>query len=105
MAIMPKMANKARKADLSAEEVSVANAKNRFSELIGRVAYGGVTVHITRRGKPMAKLVPFDVGERVPRLADVAGWLDDAHPFFGAVDAIVGARKRHVPRALRRPTR
>ena len=102
MAIMMKMA---KKADLPAEEVSVANAKNRLSELLGRVAYGGVTVLITRRGKPMAKLVPFDSGGTVPRLADVAGWLDTAHPFFAAVDDIVVARKRHVPRVLKRPSR
>ncbi len=108
MAIMLKMAKIAKiakTAALPAEEVSVANAKNRLSELLGRVAYGGVTVHITRRGKPMAKLVPFDTGEQIPGLADVTGWLDDAHPFFGTVDDVVAARKRHVPRVLKRPNR
>ncbi len=39
--------------------LNVAEAKKRFSDLLGRVAYGGETILITRRGKPMAKLVPL----------------------------------------------
>ena len=38
--------------------INVAEAKRQFSDLLGRVAYRGETVVITRRGKPMAKLVP-----------------------------------------------
>jgi len=38
--------------------LNVAEAKKQFSDLLGRVAYGGETIVITRRGKPMAKLVP-----------------------------------------------
>jgi prevent-host-death family protein len=38
--------------------LNVAEAKKQFSDLLGRVAYGGETILITRRGKPMAKLVP-----------------------------------------------
>jgi prevent-host-death family protein len=40
--------------------LNVAEAKKQFSDLLGRVAYGGETILITRRGKPMAKLVPPD---------------------------------------------
>jgi prevent-host-death family protein len=43
--------------------VNVAEAKKQFSDLLGRVAYGGETILITRRGKPMAKLVPPDTSE------------------------------------------
>jgi len=43
--------------------LNVAEAKKQFSDLLGRVAFGGETVVITRRGKPMAKLVPPDVRE------------------------------------------
>jgi prevent-host-death family protein len=37
------------------EDVTVANAKARLSELIGRVARGE-SIRITRRGKPVAQL-------------------------------------------------
>ena len=43
--------------DLEPRIVNVAEAKRRLSELIGRVAFGGAPVLITRRGRPMAKLV------------------------------------------------
>jgi prevent-host-death family protein len=43
--------------------LNVAEAKKQFSDLLGRVAYGGETILITRRGKPMAKLVPPDATE------------------------------------------
>ena len=43
--------------------LNVAEAKKQFSDLLGRVAYGGETIVITRRGKPMAKLVPPDTPE------------------------------------------
>jgi len=102
MAIMSKMA---RMAKAPVGEVSVAAAKNHLSELLGRVAYGGETVLITRRGRPMARLVPPDFLDEGRGLADVTGWLDDAHPFLAAVDDIVAARRRHVPRALKRPAR
>ncbi len=39
--------------------LNVAEAKKRFSDLLGRVAFGGETILITRRGNPMAKLVPL----------------------------------------------
>jgi prevent-host-death family protein len=39
------------------EDVSIAEAKAHFSELVER-AEAGETVRITRRGKPVARLVP-----------------------------------------------
>lgn len=81
--------------------VSVAEAKQNLSELLGRVAFGRETVTILRRGKPMAKLVPVDTTEPPLHLADVQGWLDDDDPFFEHIDRIVAARKEHVPRAYR----
>ncbi len=45
--------------------LNVAEAKKRFSDLLGRVAQGGETILITRRGKPMAKLVPVAQAEPV----------------------------------------
>ena len=97
MIIMAKMANKKG----IAEEVTVAAAKDRFSELLGRVAFGGETVLITRRGRPMAKLVPPNSGEAPAHLADLTGWLDDRHPLFGVLDDMVERRSQHLPRVLK----
>lgn len=86
---------------VTVQSVSVAEAKRTLSELLGRVAYGGETVLIVKRGRPMARLVPpAETPEQ--GLGEVQGWLDDDDPFFEAVDAIVAARAKHVPRALPR---
>ena len=83
------------------EEVNVAEAKRRLSDLLGRVAYGGETVLITRRGRPMARLVPLgEVGEG-QGLAAARGWLDADDPFFAAVDTAIAARAKHRPRIQR----
>ena len=84
----------------TAARLNVAEAKKRLSDLLGRVAYGKETIVITRRGRPMAKLVPA-TAEADHGLADVKGWLDDDDPFFKVVDEIVASRKRHRSRALR----
>ena len=89
----------------TAESVNVAEAKKRLSDLLGRVAYGGETVLITRRGRPMARLVPPETPEAGEGLAGVRGWLEDADPFFGRVDEAVAARARHRPRAYARARR
>jgi prevent-host-death family protein len=80
--------------------LNVAVAKKLFSDLVGRVAYGGETILITRRGKPMAKLVPVRDGEDAPHLGNVKGWLTADDPYFAAVEKIVGARSHHRPRVL-----
>ncbi|HEY7698574.1 MAG TPA: type II toxin-antitoxin system prevent-host-death family antitoxin [Vicinamibacteria bacterium] len=87
-----------------ATSVSVADAKREFSDLLGRVAYGGESILITRRGRPMARLVPIDqeLGEGETPGAGIRGWLDDDDPFFEIVDEIVAARARHKPRVLGR---
>jgi prevent-host-death family protein len=77
--------------------VNVAEAKRRFSDLLSRVAYGGESVLVTRRGRPMAKLVP--VGEpALASLAEVRGWLEDDDPYLEAVDRIVAGRSQRPPR-------
>jgi len=83
-------------------ELNVAEAKRQFSDLLGRVAYGGESILITRRGRPMARLVPV-AGDRAAHLARVRGWLDDDDPFFAAVDEIVASRSRRTPRVLEGP--
>ena len=80
------------------EEVNVAEAKRRLSDLLGRVAYGGETVLITRRGRPMARLVPpGEVGEG-QGLAAARGWLEADDPFFAAVEMAIATRAKHRPR-------
>jgi prevent-host-death family protein len=51
--------------------VGVAEARIHFSELLRRVSKGE-TIRITRRGTPVAKLVPAHFGDRqhVSRLAE-----------------------------------
>jgi len=39
-------------------------ARNNFSDLIGRVHYGGDTVILERNGKPMVAMVPVELYER-----------------------------------------
>jgi prevent-host-death family protein len=81
--------------------VSVADAKKRFSQLLGQVEHGGATVIVTKRGRAVARLVAADA---MPgSLKDVKGWLDDTHPFLAQVDEIVKHRSRQSPRPLRAP--
>jgi len=69
--------------------INVAEAKRHLADILGRVAYGGETITITRRGKPMAKLVPVDTEGTAPHVADVQGWLDDDDGFFAVMDTLV----------------
>ena len=86
--------------------LNVADAKRSFSDLLGRVSYRGETIVIMRRGKPIAKLVPFGPGTEPPHLAELRGWLEDDDPFLEAIDEIVADRTKHVPRvAARKPGR
>ncbi len=75
-------------------EVSVAEAKSRLSDLLGRVAYGDTRIVITKRGRPVAELVSPRTETRAPRAL-----LDHDDPFFAIVDGIVAARGEHPPRA------
>jgi prevent-host-death family protein len=48
-------------------DVSIAEAKNRFSQLV-RAAEGGEAVVITRNGRPVAQLIPAPARRRKVRL-------------------------------------
>ena len=55
------------------ERVSIANAKNRLSELIVRVEAGEV-IDVTRHGKPVARLIAADkAADTVPQRTRVGG--------------------------------
>jgi prevent-host-death family protein len=84
---------------MAGQSVSVAEAKKNLSELLGKVAYGKKQVVITKRGKPMACLVPVDSIGKNP--ADIRGWLDEGDSFFSTIDGIVKDREKHVPRMLK----
>jgi prevent-host-death family protein len=82
--------------------VSVAEAKQHLSDLLGRVAYGKARVTITRRGKPMAILIPPEEAHGKRHLADARGWLEGRDPFFARMANIVESRLRHRPRSFSR---
>ena len=84
---------------MNEQTISVAEAKKHFSELIGKVAYGKEQIIITKRGRPMARLIPADHSER--SLGDVKGWLDENDPFFDDINGIIRDRKNHIPRVTK----
>ncbi|MBN1102404.1 MAG: type II toxin-antitoxin system prevent-host-death family antitoxin [Deltaproteobacteria bacterium] len=87
------------------ETVNVAEAKKRFSELLGQVAYGKKQVLITKKGKPMARLVP-SAEDKDRHLGYASGWLEEDDPFFGVMEEMVEKRSEHTPRVLKkRPSR
>jgi prevent-host-death family protein len=79
--------------------VNIAKAKKNFSELVGQVAFGKKHILITKRGKPMARLVPADENDK--HLSDAKGWLENDDPFFEIMDGIFRDRTKHVPRILK----
>lgn len=83
---------------MSPQTISIADAKKHFSDLLGRVAYGKEQIIITKRGKPMARLVPTDVNDK--HLAQAKGWLKEDDPFFKTIENIVQSRSRHTSRLL-----
>jgi len=60
---------------MNEQTIIVAEAKKHFSELLGKVAFGKKQILITKRDKPMARLVPAEQHEW--HLAEAKGWLDE----------------------------
>jgi len=77
--------------------LSVAELKRHLSEALGEVAHAKSVILITRRGRPVARLVPVEHGRS--SLADVPGWMEDDDPFFNFVGEAVKNRQDHTPRA------
>jgi prevent-host-death family protein len=77
--------------------LSVAELKRHLSEVLGDVAHGKHTVLVTRRGRPVARLLPVEQGPS--RLADVTGWLEDDDPFFQFVKEAIHNRGARTPRS------
>lgn len=80
------------------ETINIADAKKHFSDLLGRVAYGKEQIIITKRGKPMARLVPTDINDK--HLAHAKGWLKEDDPFFKTIERIVQSRSKHTSRLV-----
>ena len=83
---------------MSPQTISIADAKKHFSDLVGRVAYGKEQIIITKRGKPMARLIPTDAYGK--HLAQAKGWLEEDDPFFKTMENIVQSRASHNSRLL-----
>ena len=87
------------------EHMGVAETKQRFAELIDRVLDGERFV-VTRRGKPVAVLVPVeaasrDHARRPQGLASLAGLMSDWPEFEEVMADVIasrrGARDRPAP--------
>jgi len=90
------------------EEVSVADAKRRFSELIERVGRGERFL-VTRRGKPVLALVSPDEAaaeEEKPRKRGLmAVWgilegVEGADEWYEDMQRIVADRQKQMPREM-----
>lgn len=62
-------------------EVSISDARKHLSELVQRVAYQGISVTITRNGKPVCELNPPAGAEGV------------SPDFLKLVDGVIADRK------------
>jgi len=80
-------------------EVSIADAKTHFSELINKVVYGHEEIIITKRGKPVAIISAPEKKEA--GLAAVRGWLKEDDVFFNEMDRIIDARHSKRLRAAK----
>ena len=89
------------------EKIPLTSAKARFSELVERLILKKEHIVITRHGKPVAALMPFDEWER--QQAGEAGGLADAARPGGDLDdeidhlieEIYEARTKSRPRKTR----
>lgn len=84
---------------MTEKTVNIAEAKKHFSELLGEVAFNKKHILITKRGKPMARLIPAD--DINLHLSKAKGWLENDDPFFDEIDRIIQDRTKHVPRVLK----
>lgn len=81
------------------QEVSIAEAKTHFSELINKVVYGHEEIIITKRGKPVA-VISVPPGKEAG-LAAVKGWLKEDDIFFKEIGSIIESRHSKGLRAAK----
>ena len=84
------------------QNVSVADARQHLSEILGKVAYGGEGFVITKKGRPMARLLPViksKSSDKKPKtLADIKGWLANDDPFFRNLEVIRDLSRKQKPK-------
>lgn len=68
-------------------EVTTVDARNSFSEIVNRAAFGKERVVLTRRGKAVAAVVPVED-------LDALQELDDKADIEGAIEALAEAKRR-----------
>lgn len=66
-------------ADLS---IAASKFKEQCLSLLDRVARTKVTIVVTKHGKPVARVVPLDEGERKPLAGSVTILTDDEKELF-----------------------
>jgi len=81
-----------------AKRVSVAEAKRRFSDIVGAVRHGSQRFVIERRGTPVAANVPIDdlatlEGKGARGVLALIGAFRDAKDLSEILDGIVRARQ------------
>jgi len=89
------------------ENISVTQAKARFSEVINRLIYGKTMIAVTNRGKRVAVLLPWETFLKMRErgkggLASVAGILADHDE---EVEAMVKEIYEHRRKSRGRPVR
>lgn len=91
-----------------AKHMSAREARNKFSDLMGSVHYGGEEVIVERSGRPMAAVIPVEMYERLVAerrarfqvIDRIRSRLPDFSPEEIDKDvreAIARARKAHAP--------
>lgn len=86
------------------QNVSVADTRQHLSEILGKVAYGGEAFLITKKGRPMAQLMPIvqakslSSDKKPKTLGDIKGWLDDDDPFFQNLELIRNLSRKQNPK-------
>ena len=55
---------------MAMEEMTITEFRADAFETINRVVYQGEMTVLTRRGKPVAAIVPYEIGEILDRLLD-----------------------------------
>ncbi|MCE5237681.1 type II toxin-antitoxin system prevent-host-death family antitoxin [bacterium] len=85
-------------------EYSTGKAKAHFCELVRRTELTGEEIVLTRRGRPVAKIVPIQTEPREAAREDwvlrVAGMLDDAPEVLEAIDGVYRSRQNDTFRPL-----
>lgn len=77
-------------------DVSLAEAKARLSEFVSRAA-AGEAIAITRRGKPVARLVPYREAKKRVQLEELRA-ISDTVPFQPESGADLVRRMREAAR-------